>query len=141
MTKNDDSRGPLPEDWLPRSPVPPEEEVDYWETRIQGMLSAAEPTLAEYRRVPSPSISWVEALALRWRPATVGALALAASAVIAMAVGAGRHAAPTPRDIALSTIVGGGEPAALWSGAGVAADPTLAVLTLESGAERPGGTR
>jgi len=41
----------------------------------------------------------------------------------------------------LGAVVGKGEPAALWEGAGVAADPTLAILALENAAQRTGGER
>ncbi len=141
MSKRDDFPDPLPKEWLPPSPVPPEEDSGYWEARIRGMLAEAGPTLASYRRAPTGTPSWLEALTLRWRPAMAGALALAASAVVALALGAGRRPGTGSGNVVLSAIAGDGEPAALWDGAGVSADPTLAVLTLESGAERPGGAR
>lgn len=142
MSTRDDIPDPLPREWLPDSTVPPEEDVTYWEGRRQALMAEAEAVLAEYRR-PRPSwSSWLEALASRWRPAAAGALAVAASAVLALALGGGRTPpAPNPGSVVLSAVVSEGEPAALWTAEGVEADPTLALLALEAGTQREGGDR
>lgn len=144
MKKNDQVPDPLPKDWLPTSPVPPREDETYWTARLQALMAEAEPMLAEHRRPRVRQVSWLEALAARWRPAVGAAFALAASLVLALAVGVGRTERtaphpPQPGSVVLATIVSGGEPAALWQSAGVEADPTLALMALENGGRPEGG--
>lgn len=141
MKKRDDLPDPLPTEWLPDSPVPPEEDAEYWERRLRTLMAEAAPALAALRTAPPGSVSWLDALGARWRMATAGAFALAASAVVALVVSGEHAAAPDPRAVVLSAVVSGGEPAALWEGAGVAADPTLALLALENAAQKTGGER
>lgn len=138
MTTRDDSPEPLPREWLPESPVPPEESETYWEARFQQLMAEAEPALTRHRRVRRAGPSWVEVLALRWRAALAGGLSVAA-AVLFLALGVGRPSAPDGRSLLLTAVVSEGEPAALFGGTGVAADPTLALITLEIGAEAEGG--
>ncbi|HZD05429.1 MAG TPA: hypothetical protein VE173_10935, partial [Longimicrobiales bacterium] len=90
MSTRDDMPDPLPGEWLPDSTVRPEEDAAYWEGRRQALMAEAEAVLAEYRRPRPTWSSWLEALALRWRPAAAGALAVAAFAVLALALGVGR---------------------------------------------------
>jgi len=99
------------------------------------LMAEAEPILSGNRREPAAArTSWMDALAVRWRPAAASALALAAGMVLAFVWQADHNTtAPHGRAIVLSTIVGEGEPAAVWQGAGVEADPTLAFLALETG--------
>lgn len=144
MKNNEQVPDPLPRDWLPASPVPSEEDEAYWAARLQSLMAEAEPVLAEHRVPRARRVSWLEALGVRWRPAVGGAFALAASLVLALVVGAGRtgHGEPRPAQpgsVVLAAIVSGGEPAALWQGAGVHADPTLALMALESGGGEPDG--
>jgi len=132
---------PLPKEWLPESPVPPDEDVAYWERRLERVMAEAEPQLRRQRRRDPSRISWVEALALRWRPAAATGLALAAAMVLALVGSSGRRAGVDPRAITLSAVVGEGEPEALWRAAGLQADPTLALIALESEAAPRGGRR
>lgn len=141
MTTRDDLPDPLPKEWLPESPVPPEADSAYWDGRVRTLMAAAEPVLATRKTARSRSVSWLEALAMRWRLATAGALALAAAAVAALALGVRRAPSPDPQAMVLAALVSEGEPAALWEGAGVSADPTLAFLALESTEAGNGGTR
>lgn len=147
MKKEDRSPDPLPREWLPDSPVPPGDDAAYWDVQLERLMAQAEPTLAGYRRPAAGPQSWLDALATRWRPAVASALALAVAAVLVLALSPGRPAMgglpdqPEARTMTLSTIVSGGEPAALWQGAGVPADPTLALLVLETGARQQGGER
>ena len=141
MTTNDDRPDPLPREWLPDSPVPPESDDTYWSARLERLMAEAGPVLAEQGRRRAPSISWVEALSLRWRPAAASALALAAAMVLVFVWQTEHATTPDGRAVALSTIVGDGEPAAVWRGAGVEADPTLAFLALESGVQGEGADR
>jgi len=141
MTTRDDLPDPLPREWLPESPVPPEEDAEYWEGRVRTLMAEATPALAAHRTASPRSVSWLDALGARWRMATAGAFALAASAVAALVLSGEHRGAPDPRAMVLGAVVGKGEPAALWEGAGVAADPTLAILALENAAQRTGGER
>lgn len=139
MTTRDDSPEPLPREWLPESPVPPEEDEMYWESRFQRLIAEAEPALAEIRRPPRTGLTWLEALVLHGRAALAGGLALATSAVLVLALGVGRRSAPDGRSLLLRAVASEGEPAALFGGPGVDADPTLALIALEIGADEDGG--
>lgn len=144
MKKNEHVPDPIPREWLPASPVAPEQDETYWNARLRSLMGEAEPVLAEYRR-PRRRVSWLDALATRWRPAVGGAFAFAASLVLALVLGAGRGGSqaqgtrPEPRAMVLATVVSGGEPAVLWRSAGVPADPTLALMALETGTGSEGG--
>ncbi len=139
MTHRNDFSDPLPGKWLPDSPVPPPEEEAYWEGRLDALMTKADPTLASYRPGPAVGPSLLETLALGWRPAAAGAFALAASVILALVLGAGSRPSSGPQAVVLSAIVGEGTPSSLWQGAGVEADPTLALLALESGSDGEGG--
>lgn len=143
MKKNDQVPDPIPHEWLPASPVAPQEDEAYWDERLRSLMAEAEPVLAEYRRSRRRA-SWLDALAVRWRPAVGGAFAFAASLVLALVLGEGRGgsqpsgAQGQARAMVLATVVSGGEPAALWRSAGVPADPTLALMALETGGSEGG---
>lgn len=142
MTTRDDLPDPLPKEWLPESPVPPEEDTAYWDERLRMLMAEAGPTLATAPRGRTAAApSWLDALATRWRLATAGAFALTAAAVAALVLGVRRAPPADAQAMVLAALVSGGEPAALWKGAGVAADPTLAFLTLESTKEGNGGAQ
>jgi len=136
MSTSNDRPEPLPKEWLPDSPVPPEGDEAYWSAQLGRLMAEAEPILSAHRSEPADTASWMAALAVRWRPAAVSALALAASMVLAFVWQAEHMPTPSGRTIVLSTIVGEGQPAAIWKGAGVEADPTLALLALESGTQQ-----
>jgi hypothetical protein len=139
MTNRNDFSDPLPGKWLPDSPVVPPEDDAYWERRLDALMTEADPKLASYRRVPVVRRSWLETLAVGWRPAAAGAFALAASVILALALGAGGAPAPGPQAVVLSAIVNEGTPASLWQGAGIEADPILALLALEGDSDGEGG--
>ncbi len=125
---NEKSNDPLPEELLPPSAIGDEPTV--WENRVQNLMSAAAPILAEYRREPVP---WWAALAERWQPRLT--FAVAAAAVLTLVV----HLALPPRaeqhdsSLPLATVLGAGDDAAtLWSVANNEVDPVLALVILES---------
>ena len=124
---NEQLNDPLPEELLPPSVIGDDTAV--WESRLQTLMSAAAPVLAEYRREPIP---WWAVLAERWRPRL--AVAVAAAAVLTIAV---HLALPTRADqhrssLPLATVLGEGDDAAtLWSIANDEVDPVLALVILE----------
>lgn len=138
MKHRDEETGPLPETWLPESPVPPDDDDVYWEARMARLLADAEAPLAALRRRRRPAPSLLEILGGLWRPATAGGLVVAGATVVVLmlTVPPSRSPAAEGRDAVLRAMVGGGNPAALWSGPEGPADPTLALLALEA---RPDG--
>lgn len=125
---NEKSNDPLPDELLPKSAM--EDDPSVWDSRVETLMSAAEPILAEYRQEPVP---WWAFLAERWRPRL--AFAVAAAAVLTLAVHLAlptrieRHQSSLP----LATVLGEGDDAAtLWSIANDDDDPVLALVILES---------
>lgn len=137
----------LPADWLPE-PVAPATGGDAaeWDQRLQRLMSAAEPTLAELARTaaaaapargPSPAAPWWAVLAARWKPA-LSAAALATAVLVAglrLLPGAATGTATTTSAFTLTAVAGGGEAAALWQGMGATADPALAQIVLQGGSQ------
>lgn len=145
MNERDSSSDPLPPEWLP-DPVPSDEDTAYWHQRLERMMDEAEPALERYRSPGRTAGPWWSALELRWRPAVAGAAGLAAAAVLVAVLAVGpelrdRLPAPDPAAMVLSAVVSGGDPVAMWSAAGVNADPTLALLALEHGTAPEGDER
>lgn len=137
----------LPREWLPE-PVAPARGGDAaeWERRLQRLMRAAEPTLAELahtaespapapRRTADAGSPWWAVLAGRWKPALAGAALAAVVAVLGLRLVPGPAAEPStePGAFTLTAVAGGGEAAALWQGLGVEADPVLAHLVLQGG--------
>lgn len=139
MTKKHDLPDPLPGDWLPESAVPPRDDEAYWEERMERIMAQAGPLLEEHRRAASAP-SWLDALLLRWRSAAAVSFALAASLVLVVTWGPAAGPTPDASSSVLGALAGGGDPAALWTGAGVEADPTLALLVLQGGPDIPART-
>lgn len=145
MTTRDPSSDPLPPEWLP-GPVPSDEDAAYWHQRLERLMDEAEPVLERFRRPTRTAVPWWHALGLWWRPAVAGTAGLAAAAVLVAALAGEptpeeRQPAPDPGAAVLSVVVSGGDPVALWSAAGVNADPTLALLALERGTAPEGDER
>lgn len=125
MKKKDPA--PLPKGLLPRSAV--DGEPNLWENRVQSLMTAASPILAQYRNPPVP---WWTVLADRLRPRL--AVAVAAAAAITVAV---HLTLPGPRpqsapSLPLAAVIGeGNTTAALLSIANENIDPVLALVILE----------
>lgn len=142
---NDTGDESFPREWLPEPVASPDgDDAAEWERRLQHLLSAAEPKLAELARTagstaPSPSprsrTPWWAALAGRWKPALAAAAFAAAALVLGLQLGstAGSGPAASARAFTLTAVAGGGEPAALWQGLGTRADPVLAQVVLQGG--------
>lgn len=125
MNKKPDD--PLSEDLLPKSSL--DDDPAVWESRVQDLMSAAAPILAEYRREPVP---WWSLLAERLRPRL--AVAAAAAAALMLFVHRVLPAPVTPYEssLPLATVVGEGDEAyALWSIVHEEVDPVLALVILE----------
>lgn len=124
---------PLPRQWLP-DPVGPAHPADEapWEARLQGLMAAAEPTLARLR---ASAIPWWSVLAAWWRPLVSAAALGAAAAGLALLprVPPRRTVTTAAGTATLSVVVGNGEPAALWAGVGAEADPALALIVWHGG--------
>lgn len=133
---------PLPEAWLPE-PFGPPDDAPEWEARVRRIVAAAEPRLERLRERAEPGAgegtagrrgrSWWADLGLLLRPAA--GLAAAAGLVLVLL-----EPAPSPTEDAaasstLAAVATGGEAAALWRAAGAEADPVLALIALEEGAE------
>ena len=84
---NEMSNDPLPDELLPESSIDDGDSY-HWEIRVQNLMSAARPLLAEYRTEPAP---WWADLAERWRPRL--AVAVGAAAALTVAV---HFALPSP---------------------------------------------
>jgi hypothetical protein len=121
---------PLPRSLLPDATAPASDEA-LWEDRLQTLMRAAEPALAELRR---ETPRWWELLAAWWRPAAglVGAAVAALLIVVATAAPRGERA---PGAVALAAAATDGAPAALWTALGSQADPVLAAIALEGGTQ------
>ena len=97
--------------------------------RIQNLMAAASPILAQYRNQP---VSWLSMLADRLRPRLAVAVAAAAALTIAVHL-----SLPTPTtsfepSLPLATVAGeGADAAALWSIVNDEIDPVLALVSLE----------
>lgn len=150
----DRGRERLPREWLPDALAPAHGAgAAEWEDRLQRLMRAAEPALAELERAagsPAPesrgeepvgsrraeaALPWWAVLAGAWRLAIPAAAAAAAALVLALrlVVGSAASQAASPDAFALTAITGGGEAAALWQGAGSEADPVLAQLVVQGG--------
>lgn len=124
---NQKSYDPLPEELLPKSAV--DGDPSHWENRVQRLMAAAAPLLAEYRKEPAP---WWVVLAERWRPRL--AVAVAAAAVLTIAVHLALPAPATRMEssLPLATVAGeGNDASALWSIVNNEVDPVLALVILE----------
>lgn len=125
---NEKSHDPIPEELLPKSAVDGGDSP-LWESRVQNLMSAAGPMLAEYRTEP---VQWWAALAERWRPRLAVALAAAAAFTIAVHLALPAPASRYESSLPLATVLGEGEnTATLWSIANSEADPVLALVILE----------
>jgi hypothetical protein len=123
----EDVPAPLPRDVLP-GPVPREGSAE-WESAVERVLAAAEPRLPGPRRsVVHLEQRWPSVLGAWWRPAAV----LAAAATAAVLLMRAEPAAPAPGTIPLGVVATQGDPAALFAGLGLDADPVLALIALGS---------
>jgi hypothetical protein len=121
----------LPEAWLPEPLLPQGHPA--WELRARRIMVAAEPELARLEReVEPPAMPWLSELGGWWKPAAL--LATAASALLLVTPDPPPSESPvtSSEGIALTLIVSDGDPTALWAAMGVAADPVLALLTLQN---------
>jgi hypothetical protein len=124
---DDDAPSPIPRSWLPE-PSPPEGGAR-WEAGVQRVLAAAEPVLGRLR-APAFEIeaAWTAMLAAWWKPAAL--LAAAAAALLLVLDPPHAPAATDSGALPLSVIAADGEPAAMWAGLGIEADPVLALIAL-----------
>ena len=120
---------PFPEELLPNSAI--DNDPVLWENRVQNLMAAASPILAQYRTVPIP---WWSVLADRLRPRLPVAAAAAAAATVMITVhlslpGPATRSAPS---LPLATVIGDGATAAtILSIANEEIDPVLALVILE----------
>jgi len=121
---------PLPRELLPDATAPVAEEA-LWEARLRNLMTAAEPALAGLRR---KTPRWWEILAAWWRP-VAGLAGAAVAALLVMIATAAPHGEPAPGAVALAAAATDGAPAALWAALGSEADPVLAAILLEGGAQ------
>ncbi len=118
---------PLPGELLPPSSI--DDDPAAWEDRLQSLLVAAEPVLAQYRSKP---VSWLSLLADRLRPSLAFAAAAAAAAAIAVHISLPAQADRPALSLPLATIVSeGNAAAALWPIITEEVDPVLALVLLE----------
>ncbi|MEX2466764.1 MAG: hypothetical protein WD995_07630 [Gemmatimonadota bacterium] len=123
--------GPLPREWLPE-PLPPEGDAS-WEARVARIMAAAE------RQTGAGGASWWAELARWWGP-TAALAAAAVAALVFVVADTPRPESPSTEPtegLALTMIAADGDPVALWAALGVAADPVLALLTLEDHSASP----
>lgn len=144
----DRDREGLPREWLPEPVARADgDRAAEWERRLQSLMRAAEPTLAELaRRAESPGPAsrptlvgspWWAVLGARWKPALAAATLAAAVLVLGLRFvpESATARSPSPRAFTLTAVTGGGEAAALWQGVGAQADPVLAHLVLQGESE------
>jgi hypothetical protein len=118
---------PLPREWLPE-PLAPDDAAD-WNAAVSAIMEAAEPKLRALATLPGPEdVSWWSLLGRWWTPAAGLAAAAAAILVIAQQ---GKQVGPAPGSLPLNVMAAEGDPAALWEGYGVEADPVLALIALQ----------
>jgi hypothetical protein len=120
---------PLPRGWLPEASAP--RAAPEWDIQLQRILAAAEPSLQQIECAHHTDVTWSMVLGSWWRSAA----AIAAAAVLLLLLDrtdtAGRASAADA--LPLSVMVAAGEPFALWESLGIAADPVLALITLQQG--------
>jgi hypothetical protein len=123
----DDVPAPLPRDLLPEAS--PREGTPEWEANLARVLATTQRELSELRgREVRLEPSWPAVLGSWWKPA----VALAGAAVAALVVLSG-PAEPDAGAVPLNVVVTEGDPAALFAGLGVPADPVLALIAAQSG--------
>ncbi len=121
------SNKPLSEELVPKSVIGDDPQI--WESRVQDLMTAAAPKLAEYRRVPVP---WWALLAERWRARLAVAVAAAAALTLVIHLSLPAPARQYESSLPLATVAGEGEDAsALWSIVNNEVDPVLALVILE----------
>jgi hypothetical protein len=128
----------LPEAWLPEA-LPPQEHPA-WELRAGRIMVAAEPELARLEReVEPPAMPWLSELGGWWKPAALLAAAASALFFVMADPPSSESSVISSEGIALSLIASDGDPTAIWAAMGVAADPVLALLTLQNHSATPSG--
>ena len=123
---NEKPNDPLPKELLPESALGGDSAL--WENRVQSVLAAAAPILAEYRTAPIP---WWSVLAERLRPRLAVAVAAAAAVTVAVHFSLPAPAARPKSSLPLAAVIGEGNTAALLSVANGEIDPVLALVILE----------
>ncbi len=124
---NDESQDPLPKELLPKSSIA--DDPALWDARVQNLVAAATPKLAQYR---SGRVPWWSLLAERLRPRLAVAVAAAAALMIVVHLALPAPATPYESSLPLATVVGEGNDAtALWSIVNDEVDPVLALVILE----------
>jgi hypothetical protein len=124
---NDKSHDPLPDELLPRSAI--DADGPTWDNRVQSLMAAAAPLLAEYRKEPVP---WWAMLTERLMPRLTVAVAAAAALTIAVHLALPRPAAQHEASLPLAAVAGEGDDATtLWSIVNDEVDPVLALVILE----------
>ena len=125
MNKN--QQDPLPRELLPESVVDGGPEL--WENRVQNLMAAASPILADYRTTPVP---WWYFLAEWFKPRLAFAVATAAAITVAVHLSLpGPKNQPAP-NLPLATVIGDGNATtAFLSTIDEEIDPVLALVILE----------
>ena len=122
--------------WLP-DPIPSEDHPE-WDRRTARILAAAEPELIRMfgpaRTVGPPATvteAWLSEIGGWWRH---GAALAAAAVGFLLLVTEPPRPSPNANEaeaMALTILASDGDPTAIWTAWGVAADPVLALLTLK----------
>ncbi len=118
---------PIPEDLLPKSVTDAPPEV--WENRMQDLMTAAAPILAQYRTAPVP---WWSVFAERFQRRLLVAAAAAAVIMVAVQMSLPVPETQTGASLPLAAVLGEENAATtLWSIANEEYDPVLALVILE----------
>lgn len=91
-------------------------------------MAAAAPRLAELQQVRTP---WWEILGAWWKPIAGATVFATAGLVLLLAISDSAPGTRPSATLALSAVVGQGDPAVIWAGLGEDVDPVLALIVLE----------
>jgi hypothetical protein len=124
---------PLPRSWLP-APRPGEDDA-YWDGYAARVLAELEPLMAARSTgAVGRARSWVSEIGDRWGAAgLLAAAAVATLVVVGMRERAAEPSMPGRDEVTLALVAAEGDPAMMWEGLGIPADPLLARLTLAGG--------
>lgn len=124
----DGTAAPLPRDWLPDAQ--PADDDAGWDAAVRRVVSAAEPGLGVIGMPLAGEARWWSQLGRWWVPSA--GLAAAAAALLLLVLPGERVRPSATASLALNVIAAEGDPAALWEGFGIEADPVLALIALQT---------